>query len=148
MYTLSAGDSLVLDDKVVLDFADGDFMTIEPANDTATSSKGKNGNGITVMNEQSSIMNVTLRLLSGHETDKYLNNKLIQFKNDTLSYTYIKATSTKYFSDGNGNISKKIINLTGGVVLRPAGSTSSATGNLEQAIAIYNLQFLNSDISQ
>lgn len=147
MYTLSAGDSLVLDNKVVLDFADGDFMTIEPANDTATSSKGKNGNGVTVMNEQGSIMNVTLRLLAGHETDKYLNNKLVQFKNDTLSYSYMTATATKYFGDGNGNISKKIITLTGGVVLRPAGSTSSANGNVEQAIAVYSLQFLNSDIA-
>jgi len=145
MYTLRAGDSLILDGKVVLDFADGDYFTTDYPNDLATSSKGKNGNGITVKNEQGTVVNTTLRILVGHETDKYLNNKLIQFKNDTLHYSYITATATQYYGDGNGNVEKKVLNLTGGVVLKPAGTISSASGNTDQAVAIYTLQFLNSD---
>lgn len=143
--TLTGNDSLILDDFVINDFANGDCVSIDFPNDTATIQKGKNGNTIYSFNNQGSIANVVIRVLLNGKTDKYLNNKYLQFKNSPTSFVLLKGTFTKRTGDGQGNETKKIFNLSGGVVLRPANTIDSSDGNIETAVAVYNLQFGNSE---
>ena len=145
METLTGEDSLVVDNQVLEDLANGDCVNIEFSNDIVSITKGKNGNTIYSFNSQGEIVNVSLRCILNGKTDKYLNNKYLQYKNSPTTFTLMNATFTKRTGDGKGNQTKKIFNLTGGVVSRPANVVDSTDGNVESAVAVYNLQFASSN---
>lgn len=145
--TLSGKDSLILDGELIEDGADADCVTIEFPNDSALITRGKNGNSLITKNEQGKIINITLRVCLNGKTDKYLVNKLSQFNNDPTSYATISGTFTKRTGDGQGNLTKKIFDLTGGVVVKNAGTMDSTVGNVDSVVSVYNLTFANGEVA-
>lgn len=145
--TLAGNDSLILDGELILDGADQDCVTIDFPNDNATITRGKNGNSMIVKNEQGKLCNVTLRVLTNGETDKYMINKLSQFNNDPTTFILLEGTFTKRTGDGKGNVTKKVYDLTGGVIMKNAGTIDSSVGNVESAVSVYNLSFANSTVT-
>lgn len=146
-YTLQGNDSFVLNGSLLQDLADNDAVVIEFPNEMATTAIGKNGNGLIGKNEQGRIANVTIRVLLNSETDKFLNNNLNQFLNSTASYVLLNGTFTKITGDGLGNQRKRKFDLSGGVVMKNAGTMDSTVGNIDSVVAIYNLTFLNCVVS-
>ena len=145
--TLQGNDSLILDGFIIEDGADQDCVVLEFPNDLSTIARGKNGNVLITKNEQGNICNITLRVALNGKTDKYLNNKLIQFNNDPTSFVMLNGVFTKYTGDGKGNASKKVFNLSSGVVLRNAGTTDSSVGNIDTVVSVYQLQFGNCTVA-
>ena len=143
--TVTGNDSLILDGKVLNDLANGDCVSIEYPNDSVSVQKGKNGNTIFSFNSQGEIINVTIRCLVNGETDKYLNNKYIQYKQSPTSFVLLNGTFTKRTGDGAGNETKKVYNVTAGVISRPPSAIDSSEGNTDTAVAVYNLVFASGD---
>ncbi len=145
--SLAGNDSLILDGELILDGADNDCITLEFPNDVAIITRGKNGNSLFTKNEQGKIANITLRVILNGDTDKYLINKLSQYSNDPTSFSLITGTFTKRTGDGKGNLTKKVFDLSGGVVVRNAGTVESTVGNVEAIVSVWNLSFSNCDVS-
>ena len=139
--TLAGSDSLVLDNELILDGADADCITLDYPNDMANIYIGKNDNIMITPNAQGGITDVNLRVCINGKTDKYLTNKLSQFKNDPASFQLINGIFTKRTGDGNGNLTKKIYNLSAGVIVKRSGAVDSTVGNVESIVSIWNLRF-------
>ena len=143
--SLAGTDSLIIDDQTILDGADNDCVVIEFPTDVAIVNKGKNGNCLFTKNEEGTLCNITLRVCLNGQTDKYLTDKLIQYQNDTPKFPLITANFTKRTGDGKGNITKKIFNLSGGVVVKNAGAVDSTVGNVDSVVSVWQLTFANCD---
>ena len=143
--SLTGGDSVQLDDRVLSDFADGDIATLEFPNDIATAKAGKNGNLIFAFNETGRICEATLRILLGSADDKWLNSRLAELMAPGKLSDFILLTGvfSKRVGDGSGVISTKVYTLGGGIFKRQPGVKSNVEGNTEQSVAIYTIQFGN-----
>lgn len=139
--TLAGNDTLILDNKLILDGADADCITLEFPNDGANIYTGKNNNIMVTPNVQGETVDITLRVVINGETDKYLTNKWAQFKNDPTTFTLMSGIFTKRTGDGNGNLTKKVYNLSAGVIIKRAGTMDSTVGNVESVVSIWNLRF-------
>ena len=145
--SLAGNDSLILDGELILDGADNDCVVLDFPSETAVVSRGKNGNTLFTKNEQGKLANVNLRVVLNGKTDKYLVNKLSQFSNDPTSFALITGTFTKRTGDGKGNLTKKVFDLSGGVIVKNAGTVDSTVGNIESVVSVWQLTFANCDVT-
>jgi len=143
--TLTGKDTIVIDDRILQDFADGDTCNIEFPNDLVTEKAGKNGNMLYAYNAAGNIANVTLRVLRGSADDKYLQSRLQEYKNDPAAFVMVAGEFIKRLGDGSGNVTADTLTLPGGVFKKKPGTKENVAGDTEQAVTIYALVFADSD---
>ena len=140
-YALTGNDATVIDARVFNDFAEGDTVVIDYANNVAELKKGKNGNAIFAANAQGEVATAVLRLIAGSSDDKYMNSRLAEYRNDSAGFFLMSGEFTKRVGDGAGNISSIIHNLEGGMIQKVPGSKENIEGDTEQAVSIWTVVF-------
>jgi hypothetical protein len=141
--SLTGADVIVINGRVFHDFADQDFVKLEPDQDLANLKVSKDGNTIYALNQTGRQVPVTIRLLRGSADDRFLNSLLQQMLNDFSAFTLMVGSFTKRIGDGVGNVSSEVYQLAGGVFKRYPSAKSSAEGDTDQSVAEYMLVFLN-----
>jgi hypothetical protein len=143
VYAVTSDDTITIGNRALVDLADADTTKVDIPNDMADVKTGKNGNGIISRNRQGDNANVTLRLVRGSSDDAYMQNLLTAARNNWVGQTLLKGQFIKMLGDGNGNVVRDIYSLSGGVFLKNVAGLENVNGETEQAVAVYELKFVN-----
>lgn len=139
--SLTGNDTIVLNDRVFADFADGDVAAITFPNELASVKTGKNGNSIYAQNLTGLQGQFVLRLLMGSEDDKFLNNLWVAQQNSFAEFVLLNGQFVKKVGDGAGNLQSIIYDASGGVFTKGIEAKTSVEGDTEQSVAVYTMMF-------
>ena len=139
--SLAASDTLRLNNQVISTFANEDCGKLEFPNELVMIDVDKQGNGLLAINQKGLIADLDIRIVMAASDDTYLNSLLAQQTGG--SPTIISGVLTKNFADQNGNVTSVQMQLNGGAFLRGIPMIISASGNIEQTIAVYKFRFAN-----
>lgn len=141
---LSGQDTVVLNGRALVDFADSNCAELTFPNEIANVKTGKNGNSIYGLNETGKQAELKLRLLRASNDDKFLANLLIQQQNNFAGTVLLAGTFVKKIGDGQGNITSDTYITSGGVFTKQVEGKMNVEGEVEQSVAIYTIRFTNS----
>lgn len=140
---LSGNDTVIINNQVITDLADGNCIELTFPTDIANVKTGKNGNSIYGLNESGKQSEVKMRVLRGSSDDKFLQNLLTQQQANFAGTVLMIGQFIKKIGDGQGNISSDTYIMSGGVFVKQVEGKSNVEGETEQSIAIYTLKFSN-----
>lgn len=140
---LSGNDTVVINNRIFSNFADGQVADLKFPNDIATVKTGKNGNSIYGLNETGKQCEVILRVIRGSDDDKFLNNLLAQQQANFAGTVLMIGQFVKKIGDGAGNIASDTYIMSGGVFSKQVEAKSNVEGESEQSVAIYTMKFSN-----
>lgn len=141
---LSGQDTIILNNRVLTDFAEGTVAELEFPNEIAAVKTGKNGNSIYALNEIGKNAGLKLRIIRGSADDKYLQN-LITLQQLNFAGTILNTGEfVKQIGDGAGKISNDTYLLSGGIFTKAIPAKSNVEGDTEQSVSMYELKFSNS----
>lgn len=144
----TAQDVIILEDYKgewqVTDFADGSVVELEAPNELSSITTGFNGNGLGAHNEPGRQRNCTLRIVRGGADDKRINESYNFWKNRDLRFKPLKAKFVKNVAHEDGSITKDTTECKFGLPSGQPVFTVDTTGNIEQVVAIYTIQFADS----
>lgn len=141
---MSGADTIMINNRILSDLADGDCVDITFPNDIAQVKTGKNGNSIYGLNESGKQAEAKLRVIRGSGDDKFLNNLLQQQQVNYAGTVLAIGEFIKKIGDGAGNITSDTYILSGGIFNKQVEGKMNVEGNTDQSIAIYSLKFSNS----
>jgi hypothetical protein len=139
--SLTGSDTVVINNQLLSDFADGNVVEMEYPNDIANVKVGKNGNAIFGFNASGVMSEGKLRIIRGGNDDKFLNNLLIQQNNNFAGTILLAGTFIKKLGDGAGNITSDTYILSGGIFQKVVPAKSNVEGDTEQSVALYTFKF-------
>lgn len=140
---MSGNDTLQLNLRNFVDFADGDITTLEFPNDIAGVKTGKNGNTIYSINQEGRNAVLILKVLRGSPDDKFLLGLLANQQNDFAGFTLIQGEFVKKIGDGKGNVSSDIYSLQSGIFTKIPSAKSNQSGDTDQSTSTYTITFGN-----
>lgn len=140
---LTGDDVVQINGVSLVDFADGDTAVLDFPNDLTMAKTGKDGNSIFAFNNTGRQCTLVLRLLRGGADDAFLNSLFNLYVNNPAAFALLTGEFIKNIGDGAGNITQDIYQLSGGIFKRGVNVKENADGDVEQAIAIWNLLFTN-----
>lgn len=143
--SLTGNDNILIDGRILTDFATTDVGSLEFPEELVTVKVGKNGNALYSFNASGKRVVLTLRVIAGSGDDKYLNSRLAQQISDFPSFVLMTGEFDKRVGDGSGNISVVSYACQGGAAQKIPASKSNVEGDTEQAIAIWAIVFGNGD---
>lgn len=141
---LSGADTIMLNNRIFSDLADGEVVALTFPNDIAVVKTGKNGNSIYGLNESGKQCEVKIRVIRGSADDKFLNNLLAQQQANFDGTVLMIGQFVKKIGDGQGNVTSDTYIMSGGVFSKQVEAKSNVDGDSEQSVAIYTLKFSNS----
>lgn len=142
-YVLTGDDTLVINQRPIVDLADGDVITITVDNDISSTQVGKNKNMIIAKDEQGNLGTITLRLLKGSADDRFLQTYYQTYEADSALFIIGEGNFSKRLGDGQGNVLFDNYVLSGLHFNRkPTESTWNVNGATEQAVTVYQLRAL------
>lgn len=139
--SITGNDTILINDRVLRDLADGDAGNLTFPNDLTSMKIGKNGNSIININEMGKMAQLVLRVIKGSSDDKFLNGVLANYKLDPVSFTTMTGEVNKRIGDGSGNVSGEIYTLRTGVFLKEVETRTNVEGDTESSVSIYTMQF-------
>jgi hypothetical protein len=139
--SLTGNDSIVINDRALVDFADGDAIALTYPNEIADLKTGKNKNGIYADNQSGFISEVTMRILIGSSDDKWLQARITTQEADFPSTVLMNGQFVKRVGDGAGNITRVTYKLRGGIFTKRVEAKSNTEADTEQSVAIYTAKF-------
>lgn len=140
---LSGNDTVVINNRIFSDFADGNVAELTFPNDIANVKTGKDGNSIYGLNESGKQAEFKLRLIRGSADDKFLNGLLAQQQLNFAGFPLMTGQFIKKIGDGRGNIQSDTYITSGGVFTKQVEAKSNVEGESEQSVAIYTMKFSN-----
>ena len=140
---ITSSDTLTLYDRVFTDLANGQTVNITFPNESVNVSTGKKGNGILAQNAEGKNATMTLRLLRGSADDRFLQAKQRAADADFAAQELASGTFVKRMGDGEGGIRFDTYTLRGGTMSRYQDAIEDVSGDVEQAVAVYNFKFIN-----
>lgn len=141
--SLCGDDTIKINERILVDFADGDTAVLDFPNDTMMAKTGKDGNSIFAFNNTGRQCTFVLRILRGGADDIFLTNLFALLQNNPAGFTLLTGEFIKNVGDGSGNIKQDIYTFSGGTFKRGVNAKESTDGDTEQALAIWNLLFTN-----
>lgn len=142
---LTGNDTIKIGLGILRDLADGNVGVLDYPNNLAEGKVGKNGNVIIALNTTGKQATLTVRVLLGSDDDKRLNAEMNSYLNDPPSYTLLDGEVVKRSGDGQGNVSNVVYPLSGGFVQKIPNVTENVEGETEQAVAVYQIFYSNTD---
>ncbi len=143
--TITSDDTLTLFGRVITDLAEGDTSQISFPNDMVDVKTGKNKNTIFSKNETGNNAILTMRVMRGSSDDQFLQGKLIAQSNDFPATVLAYGSFVKRLGDGQGVVVSDSYTLSAGVFTRPVDGKENVEGNIDQAVAVYNLKFASAE---
>lgn len=140
---LSGNDTIMINNRILADLADGDCVDLTFPNDIAQVKTGKNGNSIYGLNESGKQCETKIRVIRGSSDDKFLNNLLAQQQANFAGTVLAIGQFIKKIGDGAGNITSDTYIMSGGVFTKIPEGKSNVEGNTDQSIATYTVKFSN-----
>lgn len=140
---LSGADTLMLNNRVLADLADGEVAVLSFPTDIANVKTGKNGNSIYGLNETGKQADLKIRVIRGSADDKFLNNLLVQQQANFAGTILLIGQFVKKIGDGAGNIASDTYIMSGGVFTKQVEAKSHVEGDTEQSVSIYQIKFSN-----
>jgi len=140
---LSGADTININGRVLVDFADGMVGDLTFPNDIANVKTGKNGNSLYGLNESGKQAELKLRLIRGSSDDKYLNGQMAQQQLNFAGTVLLVGQFIKKIGDGQGNITSDTYVTSGGVFTKQVEAKMNVEGDTEQSVAIYTIKFSN-----
>ncbi len=131
---MTGSDSLILENHVFSDFADGDNLTLTFPNDTAAVKTGKNGNSLFALNETGRQGDLKVRLIRGSADDKFLLGLFTQQQANFAAFPLMSGEFIKQLGDGQGNISADTYILSGGIFQKEPEAKSNVEGDTSQSV--------------
>ena len=141
--SLVGNDTIQINDRVLLDLADGDNANLTFPNDVMAVKTGKNGNSLYAFNATGLQCELVIRVIRGSEDDKYLNSLLADLLADVPTFVLLDASIVKRVGDGTGFVTYDTYSLSGGVFSKQPETKSNVEGDTEQSLTIWNLKFTN-----
>jgi hypothetical protein len=141
--SLTGRDSVIVDGRLLEDLVDGDNAALTFPNEVATVKTGKNGNTLFASNATGRQGDLTLRVIRGSSSDRFLHRRYKDQQRDLSLFVLLTARLIKRIGDGTGGITNDTYNLTGGVFIKNQEGKSNAEGDTEQSVTIYQLRFGN-----
>lgn len=142
VYALTGNDTLIINERVINDLADGSTISISFDNDSVGISTGKDDNTIFSDNRQGSNASLELRLVRGSAQDIYFNGLSIQQSRDLPSFPLMKGSFSKRIGDGFGEVRFDNYVLLGGVFTKRMPQVNeNLNGETDQGVSIYNITF-------
>ena len=139
--SLTGKDTVIINGRILNDFADGDVAKLEYPNEIVTVKKGKNGNAIYALNVAGEIVDFEIRVIRGGSDDQFLQGLLTPMQDNLPGFVLLTGELVKNAGDGQGNIIQDIYNLTGGVFTKKPGAKENVEGDVEQALVVYSMKF-------
>jgi hypothetical protein len=140
---MSGNDIVIINNRALADFADGNIVELTFPSDIAQVKTGKNGNSIYGLNTTGLQCEVKLRVIRGSSDDVFLNNLLVQQNNNFAAFPLMIGEFIKKLGDGAGNITNDTYIMSGGVFNKQVEATSNVEGDPSQSVAVYMMKFSN-----
>lgn len=144
-YALTGNDTVILNERVIKDMADGSIVEISYQNDRVGITTGKNDNTIFAEDRTGSNATLTLRVIRGSADDRWLNGLSIQQNRDLPSFSLLRGAFTKRIGNGYGSISYDNYILIGGAFQRYADTQENLQGETEQGSSVYTIIFAKAE---
>ena len=144
-YALTGNDTVILNERVIKDMADGSIVEISYQNDRVGITTGKNDNTIFAEDRTGSNATLTLRVIRGSADDRWLNGLSIQQNQDLPSFSLLRGAFTKRIGNGYGSISYDNYILIGGAFQRYADTQENLQGETEQGSSVYTIIFAKAE---
>lgn len=141
---LSGNDTIIINNRIFTDEADGMVAELTFPNDIATVKTGKNGNSIYGLNESGKQSDLKLRVIRGSSDDKFLNGLLAAQQQNFSGFPLMIGKFIKKIGDGAGNVTSDTYVMSGGVFSKIPQAQSNVEGESEQSVTIWELKFSNS----
>lgn len=141
---MSGNDTISINNRVLNDGADANFVEVTYPNDIASVKTGKNGNSIYGLNESGKQCEVKIRLIRGSADDKFLNGLLALQGQNFAGFPLMIGQFIKKIGDGQGNITSDIYIMSGGVFTKFVEGKSNVEGDTDQSVSVYTIKFSNS----
>jgi len=141
---LSGNDTVIVNNRVFSDFADGNIVELTFPSDIAQVKTGKNGNSIYGLNTTGQQCEVKVRLIRGSSDDQFLNNLLVNQQQNFAGFSLMIGEFIKKIGDGAGNITSDTYILSGGIFQKQVEATSNVEGDSAQSVSVYMMKFSNS----
>jgi hypothetical protein len=145
--SLTGKDTHIINDRIFVDFADGDCGSLEFPNNLVEVKVGKNKNSIYAFNASGQTVNYKVRIIRGSADDKFLNSEMNRYIQDPASYSLMSGEFVKRVGDGAGNVTNDTYKVDGGIIQKIPGGKDNVSGDTEQAVAEYMIVFANTDRS-
>lgn len=140
---LSGNDTIILNNRIFADFAEGNVVELTFPNDIANLKTGKDGNSIYGLNASGKQCELKIRLIRGSADDKFLNGLLAQQQINFAGFVLLVGEFIKKLGDGAGNIKSDTYIMSGGIFTKIPEAKSNVEGEPEQSVTIYTLKFSN-----
>ena len=140
---LSGNDTVMINNTILSDFADGDVAVLTFPNEIANVVTGKNGNAIYGLNETGKQCELELRVIRGGRDDQFLNNLLVQQQQNFAGFVLMIGQFVKKLGDSQGNITNDTYILSGGIFTHQVDVKTNVTGEAQQSVAVYKMKFSN-----
>lgn len=139
--TLTGEDTIILNEAVLTDLADGDVGTLDFPNDIMAMSTGKNKNTIFAKDESGCNAELVVRVPRGSSDDKRLNGLFQSQENNFTGFVLLSGAVVKRLGDGAGNITYDTYPLEAGMFRRAVDVASNVNGDTNQGVSIYTIRF-------
>lgn len=141
--SMSGNDTIQINDRVIVDLADGDVGTLTFPNGLAEVKTGKNGNALFAFNNQGRQAEQMLKVIRGSDDDKFLQSLLSTMENNFAGFTLLTGKFIKTVGDGVGNITNDTYVQSGGIFVKRVEAKSNADGDTQQSLSEYHLKWAN-----
>ena len=140
---LTGADVIKINSTIFSDLAPGDTCVLEYPNALGVVKTGKNGNSIFAFNATGQNVTVKLRLIAGSTDDKTMQSILASWVKDSAAFTLMTGQFIKTVGNGAGVKSSVTYDLSGGIPTKIPATKENVEGDIEQAVALYELSFSN-----
>lgn len=141
--SMSGNDTIKVNNRSLIDLADGDVGELTYPNELVTVKTGKNGNSLFAFNFSGRQADVKFRVIRGAADDKFLQSLLTQMELNFAGFVLLNGLFVKVAGDGSGNITNDTHVLQNGVFVKRTEAKSNAEGDTNQSLVEYHLKFSN-----
>ncbi len=139
--SLTGQDTIQINNRLLVDLADGNCVELVYPSEMANLKTGKNGNSIYALNESGKQVEVKVHIIRGAGDDRFLNNLLTQQDANFAGTVLLIGQFVKITGNGLGVISNDTYILSGGIFTKRVEAKSNTDGDVEQSVAIYTLKY-------
>lgn len=132
---ITGKDTLVLNDHVFQDLADGDCGKLVYDEDLTKLKMGKEGNAVYGQNQGGRSGTLTMRVVMGSRDDKYLNGLLAEWLSLSSAYVLDLGSLFKNVGDGAGNQNSVVYQIIGGAPKKQPEVKINTDGDPSQSVA-------------
>lgn len=140
---MSGDDTIKINNRSLVDLADGDVGALTFPEGLVDVKTGKNGNSLFSFKFQGRQAEETIRVIRGSDDDKFLQSLLTQMENNFVGFILLTGQFIKVIGDGQGNITNDTYVQQSGVFVKRVEAKSNADGDTAQSVAEYHLKWAN-----